>query len=163
MCCSLHLDCCIRFPLLCLQSILRHHRSNEWHFASFQFELLLFQLDKFCSTMLFPYYDWNLFSANELCWSCLRGNYSTTLRLYRSFLSLPWRKIVNQGWYRRLLTWYMLRVNSMSEANFSNSFPDLHKDLASEELVDRSEDLLRILRLGTDALQLLSACDVIFV
>ena len=51
----------------------------------------------------------------------------------------------------------------MYEANFSNSFPDLHKDLASEELVNRSEDLLRILGLGTDALQLLSACDVIFV
>ena len=51
----------------------------------------------------------------------------------------------------------------MFEANFSNSFPDPQKDLASEELVNRSEDLLRCLRLGTDALQLLSAGDVIFV
>ena len=51
----------------------------------------------------------------------------------------------------------------MFEANFSNSFPDPQKDLASEELVNRSEDLLRCLRLGTKALQLLSAWDVIFV
>ena len=56
-----------------------------------------------------------------------------------------------------------LRVNSMFEANFSNSFPDPQKDLASEELVNRSEDLLRCLRLRTNALQLLSAWDVIFV
>ena len=56
-----------------------------------------------------------------------------------------------------------LRVNSMFEANFSNSFPDPQNDLASEEQVNRSEDLLRCLRLGIDVLQLLSALDVIFV
>ena len=28
--------------------------SNEWHFASFEFELLLFQLDEFCSAMVYP-------------------------------------------------------------------------------------------------------------
>ena len=51
----------------------------------------------------------------------------------------------------------------MFEANFSNYFPDPQKDLASEELVNRSEDLLRCLRLRTNAPQLLSAWDVIFV
>ena len=51
----------------------------------------------------------------------------------------------------------------MFEANFSNSFPDPQKDLASEELVNRSEDLLRCLRLRTIAPQLPSAWDVIFV
>ena len=51
----------------------------------------------------------------------------------------------------------------MFEANFSNSFPDPQNDLASEEQVNRSEDLLRCLRLGIDVLQLLSAFDVIFV
>ena len=39
LCWSLHFDCCIQFPVTCLKSILRHHRSNEWHFASFEFEL----------------------------------------------------------------------------------------------------------------------------
>ena len=51
----------------------------------------------------------------------------------------------------------------MFEANFSNSFPDPQNDLASEEQVNRSEDLLRCLRFGIDVLQLLSALDVIFV
>ena len=51
----------------------------------------------------------------------------------------------------------------MFEANFSNSFPDQQNDQASEEQVNRSEDLLRCLRLGIDVLQLLSALDVIFV
>ena len=56
LCWSLHLDCCIQFPVTCLQSILRHRRSNEWHFASFEFKLLLFQLDEFCPTMVLLFY-----------------------------------------------------------------------------------------------------------
>ena len=51
----------------------------------------------------------------------------------------------------------------MFEVNFFNCFLNLRKDLASEELAQRSEDLLRCLWLRTDALLLLSACDVIFV
>ena len=46
----------------------------------------------------------------------------------------------------------------MFEVNFCNCFPNLRKDLASEELAQRSEDLLRCLWLGTDALLLLPAC-----
>ena len=51
----------------------------------------------------------------------------------------------------------------MFEVNFCNCFLNLRKDLALEELAQRSEDLLRCLWLRTDALLLLSACDVIFV
>ena len=51
----------------------------------------------------------------------------------------------------------------MFDVNFCNCFPNLRKYLASEELAQRSEDLLRCLWLGTDALLLLPACDVIFV
>ena len=51
----------------------------------------------------------------------------------------------------------------MFEVNFFNCFLNLRKDLALEELAQRSEDLLRCLWLRTDALLLLSACDVIFV
>ena len=48
ICWSLHLDCCVWFPLICLQSILHHHKSYEWHFVSFEFEFLLLQLDDLC-------------------------------------------------------------------------------------------------------------------
>ena len=51
----------------------------------------------------------------------------------------------------------------MFDVNFCNCFLNLRKDLASEELAQRSEDLLRCLWLGNDALLLLPACDVIFV
>ena len=51
----------------------------------------------------------------------------------------------------------------MFEVNFFNCFLNLRKDLALEKLAQRSEDLLRCLWLRTDALLLLSACDVIFV
>ena len=100
ICWSLHLDCCVQFPLICLQSILRHHRSNEWHFASFEFEL--FELDEFCSTTYLLYYDWNLFSTRKLCSSCLRSNYFTSL-----IISFPWRKRVNQSGHQGLLSRYL--------------------------------------------------------
>ena len=51
----------------------------------------------------------------------------------------------------------------MFDVNFCNCFLNLRKDLASEELAKRSEDLLRCLWLGNDALLLLPSCDVIFV
>ena len=50
----------------------------------------------------------------------------------------------------------------MFEVNFFNCFLKLRKDLATEERAQRSEDLLRCLWLRTDALLLVSACDVIF-
>ena len=51
----------------------------------------------------------------------------------------------------------------MFEVNFCNYFLNLRKDLASEALAQRSKDLLHCLWLRTDALLLLSACDVMFV
>ena len=68
--------------------------SNEWHFVSFEFEPLLFQLDEFCSTTLLFYYDWNLCSGRKLCSSCLRSNCSTSLRL--SFVSFEFEPLLFQ-------------------------------------------------------------------
>ena len=51
----------------------------------------------------------------------------------------------------------------MFEVIFSNIFLDLHEHSASEEMENRGEDLPSCLWLGTDALLLLSAWDVIFV
>ena len=51
----------------------------------------------------------------------------------------------------------------MFEVIFSNIFLDLNEHSASEELEHRGEDLPSCLWLGTDALLLLSAWDVIFV
>ena len=50
----------------------------------------------------------------------------------------------------------------MFEVNFCNFFLNIRKDLASEELAHRCEVFLRYFWLGTDALLLLSAQDVIF-
>ena len=83
--------------------------SNEWHFVSFEFEPLLFQLDEFCSTTLLFYYDWNLCSGRKLCSSCLRSNYSTSLRLsmaekgkpeWMSMASVPIHVISWKTWPR---------------------------------------------------------------
>ena len=102
ICWSLHFDCCLR-------SIVLHHMSNEWHFVSFEFEPLLFQLDEFCSTTLLFYYDWNLCSGRKLCSSCLRSNYSTSLRLsmaekgkpeWMSMASVPIHVISWKTWPR---------------------------------------------------------------
>ena len=51
----------------------------------------------------------------------------------------------------------------MFEANFSNSILDTTKIQPRKNLDIRDEDFLRCSRRGTDALLLLSACDVIFL
>ena len=50
----------------------------------------------------------------------------------------------------------------MFEVNFCNCFLNLRKDLASEELAQRSEDLLRCLWLRTDALLATSYTSLVF-